>query len=305
MIDFLNDMALTSDKLNQETEFLIPDFLAKRMITMFYADGGNAKTWLSYGVAAHLCRYKLSKMVYYLDLDNPLDALKDRNTEELLFNKYDNLKYIHRSDLKETALETLEKLASKKHSGGRAYEEMTLIVDSVRNISNMKNDEKAMYVMNLLMDIREAGATILFIAHSNKDGKNYEGSNNMKNSADAMFKQKLLHKVMGESVTVGLTAEKERAGVRSCEWTINTNTLEMTRADPIYSRMSEYEEDFVQKGKEALQKNPSGLGQTELLHCIGYEKTDKTARDTLERFIGIFWNKHQEKKGKPITYTLI
>ena len=305
MIDFLNEIALTSDKLQIETEFLIPDFLAKRMITMFYADGGNAKTWLSYGTAAYICSNNLAKMVYYIDLDNPMDALTERNAEEILINRYDNLKYIHRSDLNETALETLERLASKEQSRGHAYNEVVFIIDSVRNVSNMKNDEKAMYVMNLLMDIREAGATVLFIAHSNKDGKNYEGSNNMKNSTDAMFKQKLLHKVMGESVTISLTAEKERAGVRSCDFTVCTKTLKMTKADPIYSRMSAYEEEFVAKGKEVLLKNPSGLGQTELLAVIGHDKTDKTARDTLDKFIDKFWKKHQEKKGKPITYTLI
>jgi len=33
--------------------------------------------------------------------------------------------------------------------------------------------------------------------------------------------------------------------------------------------------------------------------------TDNTARDTLERFSGKFWKKHQVKKGAPITYTSI
>ena len=56
MIDFLDDMALTTEDLHRQTEFLIDDFLPKRMITMYYAKGGNAKTWLSYGVAAHLCK---------------------------------------------------------------------------------------------------------------------------------------------------------------------------------------------------------------------------------------------------------
>lgn len=304
MIDFLNKMALTSEKLHLEIEFLIQDFLPKRMITMFYADGGNGKTWLSYAVAAHICKNELAKMVYYIDLDNPIDALIDRGTEELLVNKYANLKYIHRSDLEETPLEMFEKLASKQYSKGHAYRECVFIIDSVRNMGMGKNDDKTMYVMNLLMDIREAGATILFIAHSNKDGRNYEGSNNLKNSSDAMFKLRQLHKVEKVSITVGLTCEKERVGTRDCEWLIDTNTLELKRADPIYSKMSEYEDEFVRKGREALGKNPEGLGQSELLSCIGYEKTDKTARDTLEKFEDLFWKKEKINKQR-FSYTLI
>ena len=69
--------------------------------------------------------------------------------------------------------------------------------------------------------------------------------------------------------------------------------------------MSEYEERFVRSAKGVLTKNNDGLGQTELLKSIGHEKTDKTARDTLEKYVDKVWNKKQEKKGKPIVYTLI
>ncbi|MGE4510627.1 MAG: AAA family ATPase [Sulfurimonadaceae bacterium] len=303
MITYLDSMALTSAKLHRETEFLIPKFLAKRMITMIYADGGNGKTWLNYGAAAYICSRNLAKMVYYFDLDNPIDELAIRNVEGLLINKFDNFKYIHRSDLLETPLETLEKLASKEYSRNHAYEDMVFIIDSVRNVTNVLNNEKAMYMMNLLMDIREAGATVLFIAHSNKDGKNYEGSNNLKNSADAMFKEYLISKVEGVSITVGLTAEKERSGIKSCDFTICTQTLDMTEADPIYSRMNSYEKEFVQKAKELLKINPEGVNKTLFLESLGFKKDDTTARDTLDKFTDKFWKAKKDKNR--FTYTLI
>jgi len=155
------------------------------------------------------------------------------------------------------------------------------------------------------MDIREAGATVLFIAHSNKDGKNYEGSNNLKNSADAMFKEALINKVDGESITVGLTAEKERSGIKSCDFTICTKTLEMTEANPIYSRMSGYEKEFVSNAKTVLKNNPDGLNKSQFLQALGYKKDDVTARDILDKFTGMFWKCEQEKKGKPAVITII
>ena len=303
MINFLNEMALTSDKLHRETEFLIPKFLAKRMITMIYADGGNGKTWLNYGAAAYICSNKLAKMVYYFDFDNPIDELTVRNVEELLINKYDNFKYIHRSDLLDTPLETIEKLASKEHSRKHAYEDMVFIFDSVRNITDVLNNQKAMYLMNLLMDIREAGGTVLFIAHSNKDGKNYEGSNNLKNSADAMFKEYLINKIQDKSVTVGLKGEKERSGIKNCDFTICVNSLTLSEADPILSRMSDFEKQFASKAKENLIKNPMGLNKTQLLLLLGYEKDNIAARDTLDKFTNIFWK--SEKDKNKIIYTIL
>jgi len=297
MIEFLNKMATTSEKLHAETEFLIPKFLAKRRITMFYADGGNGKTWLNFGTAKYICDNNLAKMVYYFDLDNPIDEVVDRNLEDLLINKYSNFKYIHRSDLEYTALETLEMLASKEYSRNHAYEDVVFIIDSIRNVTDVLNNGKAMYVMNLLMDIREAGGTVLFIAHSNKDGINYEGSNNLKNSSDAMFKEYLISKEEDVHVTVGLNTKKERRGIKDCDFRICVKTLEMTEADPVFSRMSQYEKEFVSKGKENLRANPAGLNKTQFLESLGYKKDDVTARGIVEKFIGKFWKAEKGKHG--------
>ena len=304
MIPILDRIALTTDKMDEEVEFLIEGFLAKGLITMYYADGGNAKTWVSNAVAAHLCENNLAKVVYHIDMDNSLITVKERKIDEKLIGRFHNFKFIHKSDIQGTYLELFEELASKDNSKRHAYKDMVLIIDSLRNITNLKNDERAMYMMNLLTDIRDAGMTILCIAHSNKDGKNYEGSNNIKNSLDVMFKQSLLQRVMGEYLVVGLKAEKERSGIRDCDFRIDVNSLKLTHADPLYSRMSEYESEFVEKGKEVLLKNPDGLGQTELLKAIGYSKTDRTARDTLDKYTGVFWKKEKINKQR-FNYTLI
>ena len=44
MFDFLNAATLTQNDFNDETEYVLPGFLAKNMITMIYADGGNGKS---------------------------------------------------------------------------------------------------------------------------------------------------------------------------------------------------------------------------------------------------------------------
>ncbi|PLY06784.1 MAG: hypothetical protein C0625_08050 [Arcobacter sp.] len=300
MIDFLNEIALTSDKLHEEVEFLIDNFIPKGMITIFYSDGGNAKTWTAYGVAAHLIKNGLMDIVYYLDIDNPLPVIKQRCVDKLLIERFPNLKYIHRSELTTTPLELLEELARPERCKNHAYKGMSMLIDSIRNLTDVKNDSKAMYMMDLMMTIRDAGMTFVCIAHSNKDAKNYEGSNNIKNSTDAMFKQRLLKSVMGKYVIVELVDTKERAGTKDCIFKIDTNTLEMTRADPITSKMSPTEDDFIKKIISTLARHKSGIKQGELLTAIGSNSADKTTRAMLDKFANEFYT--YEEKGNSKIY---
>jgi len=305
MIDFLDKMSLDSDEMQKEVEFFIPHFLPKGLITVYYADGGNGKTWLSYSVAAYLCENRLSKMVYYIDLDNSMVSLKERKVDELLMNRYENLKYLYRGKITDTPIGLLEKLAHKARSREIDFEDITLILDSLRDFTDIKNDAKALYMMSLLKDIRDAGATIACIAHSNKDGKNYEGSLNIRNSCDVMFRLTQIQRVMGEYIIVNLEARKERSGIKDCDFKIDTKSLKLSDADPVYSRMNEFESEIVAKGKEALRLNPDGLNQTNFMKAVGYDKTHTTARATIKKFEDVFWSKIQEKTGAPITYVQI
>ena len=69
------------------------------------------------------------------------------------------------------------------------FENMIFFVDSLRDFADVNNEAKIGLVMNLLKDIREAGGTILILGHSNKDGRNYQGSNAIRNSLDNMYQQ--------------------------------------------------------------------------------------------------------------------
>ena len=72
----------------------------------------------------------------------------------------------------------------------------------------VNNEAKIGLVMNLLKDIREAGGTILILGHSNKDGRNYQGSNAIRNSLDNMYQKK--KRELAEGVGVILEVRKER-----------------------------------------------------------------------------------------------
>lgn len=295
--DFLNQSSLNTQDFNEKTEFLIDDFLAKKQITLIYADGGNGKSWCNFAIANHCA--SIGQRVIYLDFDNPISVLIDRNIDELLVSQHDNLSYIQRSKYPHTPQELLEKL--DEQAVGQIFENWVFLFDSLRNFVNVKNDHQAMETMNKIMNLREAGASVVILHHSNKDGRNYEGSNNIRNSVDNIFQ---LEKLDSEAnhINMHLRVQKERSSIFDCAWCINANTLLMTKLDVESATMSSEQEEFVSVVSQELQEHGS-LNKTALLQAAGRKKDDKTARGWLDKFEGKYWQ--SKKLGGVFTYELI
>jgi archaellum biogenesis ATPase FlaH len=289
IFNFLQEHKLSEKHFCEKLEFYIPDFLAKGLITMIYADGGQGKSYLSLCLANTLL-YKNTRVVY-LDFDNPLSVLRERGADKLIENN-ERLDYIQRSSLDISPLELLIKLSDAAIS--KIYNNCIFIIDSIRNFVDITNDGKVMQFMNMLMSIRDAGGTIVLLHHANKDGRNYQGSNNIRNSVDCMYFLKKHHSNAGE-INISLTAIKERTGVKNVGFCLNLNELSLTELDINIAQMSDYEESFVSKAKQALVAK--ALNKTQLLSELGYEKDDKTAREVLDKFEGIFWNSKKEKNA--------
>ena len=295
MFDFLNAATLTETDFNDETEYVLPGFLAKNMITMIYADGGNGKSWLALGLAQYCA--SLYMPVIYLDFDNPLTVLRDRGVNEKLVAKFPNLQYVQRSKSELSPFDLLTALSSRATAnafGGRVF-----IIDSLRNFGDVNNDAKIMLVMDMLMNIREAGATIVVLHHSNKDGRNYQGSNNIRNSVDNMFRLKKLE--LSSGIGTLLSAVKERCAIDDKAFDICPNTLTLTERDLVEAKSTEEDLEFIDLVKAALTAAP-GLNKTAVLEAAGASKDDKTARARLDKYDGVYWN--SKKNHTRIVYQL-
>jgi RecA-family ATPase len=287
---------LTTDDFNQDIDFIIDNFIPERMITMIYADGGNGKSWLALGLANIAASYDMQ--VIYLDYDNPINTLKERGVEAKLIDYYDNLFYSHRSKAiaPTVMLEALEQRAI-----GQAFENTLIIIDSLRNFGDMKNDLSAMRVCEKLMNIREAGATIVALHHSTKNGSNYEGSNNLRNSIDNMYR---LNKAQSPEGTIKwwLEVKKERAAIQDCAFELNVNDFVMREISLDEVKLTDDERDFIEAVKSALA-NGTTLNKTNLLKELGYEKDNILARDRLDKFDGAHWK--STKAQRSLVYELI
>ena len=300
MFKFIDEFTLCEADLNEKVEYFIPHFLPQKMITTIYADGGNGKSFLSAAVAKVLASKKSVCQIIYMDLDNPLSALLERGYKDNLLS-IPKIKYIHRGKLKIHPAELLARLESS--AIGKAYEGVVLILDSLRNFCDIDNDKQAQELFERLMNLREAGATIIALHHSNKDGRNFKGSSNIRNSTDIMF---ALERLEGESdvVSVNLRAEKERVGIKSGAFGIRLKDLSLYEVNPLVANMNIKTKDFVAKAKAHLSKGAAN--KTQLLLACGFEKDDKFARGVLDDFEGIFWTVRQGGyKNKALEYELI
>ena len=284
LFDFLEKMSLKKEHFDVKTEHLIAGFLPKQMISIWYADGGGGKSYLAYGVVKHLLDKTTNKVVY-IDPDNSINILKERGIDRLLINQYPNLTYLHRSSMNVQAEELLDELGGR--SVGTIYNDIVFVIDSLKDVlPDMQNDQKVAKTMRLLMNMRDAGATVLVLHHTNKDGKNYQGSNQIRNSTDVMYR---LHKKSGLDGTINyfLEVKKERACVVDMGWSLDTETLNLTQSSATIMAMNRYESDFVSKVSIALREKELSL--TELLTAIGSSKNDKTSRELLNKFDGVFY----------------
>lgn len=281
MFDFLVNQTLRQTDFDESTEFLIPGFLPKRMITLVYADGGKGKSWLAFAVAKHCLGFG---KVIYLDFDNPLNVLKDRGVAEKLV-ALPGIYYVQRSKTKLSAAEMLDAMEEKAF--GNAYNNTLVVVDSVRNFGDVMNDAKAMQIMNKFMNLREAGATVLLLSHANKDGKNYQGSNNIKNSVDNMYRFTRADAPEGQ-ISFVLTPTKERASIEECAFSVDCASLSLQGINLETARLNAAELDFVTRAKAIIETKP-GINKKELLQELGFEQDDKTARNRLDEFERIHW----------------
>ena len=285
-----------------DTEFYIKDFIAAESVTMIYSGSNQGKTWLSLAISHEIISTdnSLDELIYF-DLDNGRRNIKKRKLQPFL-DKHPKWGYYIGSNMDMKKEELLQVLSDDCYNMN--YKNKVLVFDSARDFTDTESNKKAKEFMQIMKKIRDNGGTVIVIHHSTKNGKAIDGSGDFEKSADNLFYLEQKNRT-GNILQLLLHMKKDRDDVFHCAFKIDSSMLSISPMDEKLAMMSEYEEKFVNKGKKALEKNPNGLSQTALLEYIGYEKTDKVARDTLDKFVDEFWHKHQQKKGASITYTAI
>jgi hypothetical protein len=306
MLIRLNNLKLHSGQLGEDPRFLIEGVLAEKSLNMFYAKGGSGKSFLTLALSIELIEKRLVSSVIYMDMDNSLTALKQRNLEQW-FEKYPQLNYIHTSKLEGQPFELLEYLVSQTNYQPDMFEGVLIVFDSIRDFilgRDMNSDRDIAPVMQKLKVLREAGATVIFLHHTTKegDGTNYKGSTSFRDSVDISYS--LSSERRDNTLNFSLTLDKDRLGVKErVGFELDTKTMVLQSINPQLATMEEHPLEFVNEVKEALDESQEGLNQSQLLESIGRDSSDKTARKYLKEFAGKFWtSKKVPQKNNQIFY---
>lgn len=89
----------------------IADFIFSQSITLIYSPAKQGKTWLGYGIAQSIAAHEAIEEVHYLDMDNSISTLKERNVHGTLL-KHKKIHYHTRGTIGCEPLEQLSAIAS-------------------------------------------------------------------------------------------------------------------------------------------------------------------------------------------------
>ena len=302
--NFLKNSTLVDEdfELDKQKAY-IDDFLYSNSVTLIYSPPKQGKTWLGYGIATTLIKRDDINAVIYIDMDNGLSSLKERAIDNKLIN-HPKIEYVSRAKIDCNPMEYLRRIDQEAIAGN--YKDFVFVLETTKDFVDTDSKSQSEEFMKIVMRIRDAGATVIIMHHATKAGRTISGVQVFINSPDNVYE--MVQKAReDDKLHFMVNVTHARTLVKDVGMTVDTKTLELTKLDEVYSTMSEYEEEFVRKGKDLLSKNPEGLNKSQFLQGLGYGRDDKTAQGTLGKFTdtGKFWKVEKDKKSKRYIYTLI
>lgn len=300
-MNYFRGRGLKPEHFNKEVRYIIENFLVEEAITIFYAPPKNGKSRLALGLTKYLCS-TTNKIVEYFDFDNSLASLNERGAALVIGELSDTLDYVHPEISPMTSKEVLTKLTDGAEQG--AYKDYVFLLDSVTDfVPDVQNENMAKAFMNDMKKLRNAGATLILLHHTNKNERNYQGSPVFKSAADNMY---YMHQGNGteKNDLFLLDVDAGRFHVENTAFYLDKNTYALSIAPYDQAVIKPEEQTFINAVKDVLKKHPEGIGQSELLKAIGKEKDDKLGRANLSKYTSRFWN-IQEGKGRLKLYFLL
>jgi len=307
--DFFDEFALSVNDLNEDVTYLVNDFLVEQSITMIFAKASQGKSYFVLFLALQLLEKNKIKKCVYLDMDNGKKALKSRGLDKQI-SKYPNLKYIHRSTLKGiNHLDMLERIVSEAISDSQRYNGYLFVIDSIRDFlagRDMNKDKDIIPLMEQLKQMRDSGATIIFLHHSTKEreGNVYKGTTTFIDSIDVAYGLKKTEIERHKITSYALTVEKDRIAVDNTGFELNTDTGHLSNGNYEVANMSEDETDFVNDVKIVLNTCEM-INQGNLLKEIGRKKDDKTSLKYLQKYTNTFWKVERLQSNNSLLYSKI
>ena len=172
-ISFLKDKKLTAlDIKKTEFDYLYQNFIVKGELTMIAAKPASGKSLTTVALANHALNYKKVETVIYFDMDNSITTLKQRAINQLLDNHQNNFIYLHSSkNTKQEIFRYIKKFQNMDLTN------RLIIFDSAKNFmmgGDRDKNKDVSKLTDIFKSLRDKGATVVFLHHTNKPSKDLE-----------------------------------------------------------------------------------------------------------------------------------
>lgn len=293
---------LRKDKhFNFEVEYLLDNFIVSGGITLVYAPPKNGKSCLAMSIAKYILDNH-KRAVYYLDFDNPIVSLKDKKIDEFIC-KYENFEYLHPDVICMDGKEALSSMVKDCEANSSSYKDVVLVFDSVTDFCVETDESSAKSFMYRVKFLRNAGATIILLHHTNKRNMDFKGSSVFQSASDNVFalNSEIVNSTCDNAI---LECKNARFGaVHSVAFCVTKYEWKLEALDYEEFNIPWYKREFINSVKEVLLKNDS-LSQNKLLEALGKTKDDRTTLNMLEEFNNRYWIYKDGGKGRAKKYSL-
>jgi hypothetical protein len=284
----------------QDKVMLIDDFMFTESVTLIYSPPKQGKTWLGYAISIAVARHLEIDEVHYLDMDNSISTLKERNVHETLLQE-ENIHYMTRGTI---GCEPLEQLAQIAHGATRnAYDGVCFILDTTKDFVDTDNKNQAVQFMKYCVRLRDAGATVLILHHATKNNKKISGNQVFTNTPDNVYEMKQTGK-LDNIINYDLKVTHARGLVKDCRWSVDTTTLELMAYDAVSSGLTEADKQAVEAGLFVLQNATEGLSMSKLIEGMGYSRTDRNGKRLVKELTGKYWRLEEKSRNNHIYHII-
>lgn len=285
---------LRAEHFEIKTNYIIKDFLVERAITLIVAPPKKGKSRFAMGLNKYLIENsELSPQ--YFDFDNSLAAIADRGADKIIKYYVNGFDYIHPEEVAMTSTQALNKLV--ENAKPNSYKNYVMTFDSVADFVDVMSDSASSAFMNKIKILRNAGATVILLHHSNKNETSYKGSSVFRSASDNMYSLEAETINTNESNFL-LHVEAGRFRVRNSAFNLKADDFTLTQLNYDDVSMPLHVRDFIRDVKQALKKAKCEMKQGDLLDAIGKAKDDKTAREILTEYSGSHWEFKEKGNSK-------
>jgi replicative DNA helicase len=302
--NIFDNFDLQVDKLkNLKFEYLYDNFIVKNEITMVAAKPSSGKSLTTLALS-NMCleRNQVDRVIYF-DLDNSLTTLKNRGLDTLK-NKWQNrFRYFHSSFASKSDIWQLIKQLQKID-----LSDCLIVFDSAKNFINGDRDKNkdVSKLTDVFKRLRDNGATVLFLHHTNKPQKDietmYAGSSAWEeDSSNAFILQK-----NDDKNTFIFNPIKNRVGeLEELAFTYHQETHTLSKVDLFNAKETKEDEEIRDEIIEYIKKDKSANYSKLSSHCMSLGYSKNRVNKVIQDGKGRYWNESKSKENNRSSYTLI